>query len=68
MTQTVHSYWTQRDSEGLDVWAFEPELRALLAPRSYERPGVTSGLWRGVRFAFVVIAPFYLLGMYLWLR
>jgi len=65
MTQTAH---TKRNFEGLDTWASEPELIALLAPRRYERPGVTGGFWQGVRFAFLVIAPIYLVVIYILLR
>jgi len=68
MTQTVVGRRTERNCEAFDAWASEPELIALLAPRSYEKPGVTSGFWQGVRFALLVIAPFYLLGIWLWLR
>jgi hypothetical protein len=67
MSKTAQSSW-KCNCEGLDAWASEPELIALLAPRSYERPGVTSGFWQGVRFALLVIAPVYLLGMYIWLK
>lgn len=68
MTQTVQSAWTKRNcEEGFDAWA-SPELIALLAARSYERPGVTSGFWQGVRLALLVVAPVYLLGICLWLR
>ena len=68
MTQTVEGRRTERDREAFDAWASEPELIALLAPRSYEKPCVTSGFWRGVRFAFLLVAPVYLLGIWLWLR
>jgi len=68
MTQTVRSSWTKCNCEGLDAWASEAELIALLAPRSSERHGVTSAFWRGVRFAFLLVAPFYLLGICIWLR
>jgi hypothetical protein len=68
MTQTAQSSWTKRNCEASDAWVSEPELIALLAPRSYERPGVTSGFWQGVRFAFLFVAPVYLLGIWLWLR
>lgn len=65
MTQTAV---TKCKREDVGAWASEPRLIALLAPRSYEKPRVASGLWRGMRFAFLVIAPFYLLGIYVWLR
>jgi len=67
MTQAAQNSWTNR-REGFDAWVSEPELMALLAPRSYERPAVSSGFWHGVRFAFLVIAPFCLLGIYICLR
>jgi hypothetical protein len=67
MTQTAQGS-RRRNCEGLDAWAYEPELIALLALRSYERPRVTSGFWQGVRLAFLVIAPLYLFRIWLWLR
>jgi len=53
-----------------DLWASEPQLIALLARRSHEGHGVTSGFWRGIRLGFFVIAPgyFLLLGICWWLR
>jgi len=68
MTQAAQRCWTERNRQAFDAWASEPELITLLAPRSYERPGVTSGFWQGVRFALLVSAPFYLFGIWLWLR
>jgi hypothetical protein len=67
MRQTAQSSW--RCSCGaFDACASDPQLIALLAPRSYEKPGVASGFWQGVRFAFLFVAPVYLLGIWLWLR
>jgi len=68
MMETAQSSRTRRNRAAYGGWTSEPELIALLARRSYERPGVTSGLWQGVKFGFLFIAPFYLLGIWLWLR
>ncbi len=67
MTQATQNY---RNAYGRrsDRWASDPALIALLALRHHERPGGTSGFWRGVRFAFLGVAPFYLLVIYMWLR
>ena len=67
MTRTAQSSW-RGNCGAIDPWASEPELIALLGPRNYEQPAVASGFWQGVRFAFLVVAPVYLLGIWLWLR
>ena len=64
----MKSSWNKRNCEPSDPWAFDPERIALLVPRNCERPGVTNRFWRGVGFTLLVVAPFYLLGIYLWLK
>ena len=67
MTQATQSHRNTYGSRS-DRWTSDPALNALLALRHHERPGVTSGFWRGVRFALLGVAPFYLVAIYLWLR
>lgn len=51
-----------------DICISDPAPIPLAAVRRHEQPGVTSGCLRGLRFALLIITPFYLLGIYLWLR
>ena len=66
--QTTRSSSSERNCKLSRRWASERELIAFLPPRNVEKSGPTDGLWRGARFALLFVAPFYLLGIYLWFR
>jgi hypothetical protein len=63
-----HAKLSEYIRQPADRWTSDPALIALLTLRHHERPGGTSGFWRGVRFAFLGVAPFYVLVIYMWLR